>query len=118
MEGMRERCRERLTLELIVIALRNPVKGVRLGDDCWMKVDRQHYSSPRASSAVSLLDAFIPALLGSEFRPAKEPVTRAPAKVDPHIAADAPARLLQSLQECREASLSFHIVCSEVHENA
>src|SRR5262249_58400734 len=101
MEGMRERCRERLTLELIVIALRNPVKGVRLGDDCWMKVDRQHYSSPRASSAVSLLDAFIPALLGSEFRPAREPprniarhltvVTRAPAKVDPHIAADAPA---------------------------
>src|SRR5262245_65197687 len=35
-----------------------------------------------------------------------------PASVDPHIAADAPAQLLQPLQERPDAGLKFHIVRS------
>ena len=35
---------------------------------------------------------------------------RGPAVVDPHVAAVGPAQLLQPLQECRDAGLSFRIV--------
>src|SRR5262245_35106194 len=45
-------------------------------------------------------------------------VTRPPAEVNTHVAADAPARFLQPLQECRETPLSFRIFCGEVHEDA
>jgi hypothetical protein len=45
-------------------------------------------------------------------------VTCSPAEVDAHIPADAPARFLQPLQECRETPLSFRIFCGEVHEHA
>jgi hypothetical protein len=37
-------------------------------------------------------------------------VGRGPARVDPHIVADAPARLLQTLQEGPDACLKFRIV--------
>src|SRR5262245_14040780 len=39
-------------------------------------------------------------------------IGRSPASVDPHIAADAPAQLLQPLQERPDAGLKFHIVRS------
>ena len=38
-------------------------------------------------------------------------IARGPADVDPHVAADGPARLLQPLQERRDAGLRFGIVC-------
>jgi hypothetical protein len=38
-------------------------------------------------------------------------IGRGPAAVNPHILADGPARLLQALQECPDASLKFRIVC-------
>ena len=41
-----------------------------------------------------------------------------PAKVDPNIAANGPARFLEALQERREAHLSFRIVRGEVHQHA
>src|SRR5262249_6858851 len=47
-------------------------------------------------------------------------VGRGPTGVDSHIAAYAPARLLQSLQECAEAGLKFSIVrhCGQQHADA
>jgi hypothetical protein len=41
-----------------------------------------------------------------------------PADVDPHVAAIAPAQLLQGLLERREAGLAEWIVCGPVHEHA
>ena len=41
-----------------------------------------------------------------------------PADVDAHVAADGPARFLQTLQECREASLSLRIFRGEIHQHA
>src|SRR5262245_7075143 len=43
-------------------------------------------------------------------------IARAPAVIDPHIAAVGPAQLLQPLQKRRDAGLSFRIVRSQVHE--
>ena len=43
---------------------------------------------------------------------------RAPAGVDPHVAAVGPAQLLQPLQECRDAGLPFRIVRGTWHEHA
>ena len=43
---------------------------------------------------------------------------RGPASVDPHVAADGPAQLLQPLQERREAGLTFRIVRGRGHEHA
>ena len=40
-------------------------------------------------------------------------IARAPADVDPHVAADRPAQFLQPLQERRDAGLSFRIVGGE-----
>src|SRR5262245_16343513 len=40
-----------------------------------------------------------------------------PARVDPHVATDCPAPLLQSLKERRNAGLSFRIVCGKVRDN-
>ncbi len=37
-------------------------------------------------------------------------IARAPADVDPHVAAVGPAQLLQPLQERRDAGLPFRIV--------
>jgi hypothetical protein len=37
-------------------------------------------------------------------------IGRGPANVDPHVAADTPAQLLQSLKECPDARLKFRIV--------
>src|SRR6516165_675739 len=45
-------------------------------------------------------------------------VAATPAEIDAHVAADAPARLLKPLHECRETPLSFRIVCRKVHEHA
>jgi hypothetical protein len=45
-------------------------------------------------------------------------VAPAPANVDLRVAADRPARLLQSLQEPGKASLPFRTVGSQVHEHA
>ena len=41
-----------------------------------------------------------------------------PAGVDPHVAAVGPARLLQPLQECREASLRFGIIFGVGNQHA
>src|SRR5262245_21549805 len=41
-----------------------------------------------------------------------------PAIVNPHVAADGPARLLQSLQKSSDTRLRFRIVRSEVREYA
>src|SRR5262249_32752630 len=41
-----------------------------------------------------------------------------PADVDARVAADGPARFLQTLQECREASLSLRIFRGEIHQHA
>jgi hypothetical protein len=41
-----------------------------------------------------------------------------PADVDPHIAAIAPAKLLQGLLERGEAGLTLRIVCGPAHEYA
>src|SRR5215472_11223640 len=43
---------------------------------------------------------------------------RGPARVDLHVAADAPAGLLETLQERAEAGLKFPIVRSRGQENA
>src|SRR5262249_1691051 len=40
-----------------------------------------------------------------------------PADVDAHVAADGPARFLQTLQECREAGLSLRIFPGEIHQH-
>src|SRR5215831_8864840 len=40
-----------------------------------------------------------------------------PADVDAHVAADGPARFLQTLQECREAGLSLRIFRGEIHQH-
>ena len=40
-------------------------------------------------------------------------IARGPADVDPHVAADGPAQLLQPLQERRDAGLTFRIVRGE-----
>jgi hypothetical protein len=40
------------------------------------------------------------------------------ADVDPHVASDGPAPLLQALQECCDAGLSFRIVRGRGHEHA
>src|SRR5262249_19222961 len=45
-------------------------------------------------------------------------IGRGPARVDPHVAADAPARLLETLQERPDAGLKFRIVRSRGQENA
>src|SRR5262249_8535591 len=45
-------------------------------------------------------------------------IARTPASVDPHVAGDSPARLLQPLQERGDAGLSFRIVRSRGHEHA
>src|SRR5262245_38616032 len=45
-------------------------------------------------------------------------IGRSPARVDPHVAADAPARLLETLQERPDAGLKFRIVRSRGQENA
>src|SRR6516164_6650910 len=45
-------------------------------------------------------------------------IVLAPAEVDPHIAAIAPAQLLQGLLERREAGLTLRIVCGPAHEYA
>src|SRR5262249_8965601 len=45
-------------------------------------------------------------------------VAATPAEIDAHVAADAPARLLKPLHECRETPLSLRIVCRKVHEHA
>ena len=45
-------------------------------------------------------------------------IARAPAIVDPHVAAVGPAQFLQPLQERRDAGLSFRIVRGQVHEHA
>ena len=44
-------------------------------------------------------------------------IVLAPADVDPHIAAVAPAQLLQGLPERRDAGLTFCIVRGPVHEH-
>src|SRR5262245_9939203 len=41
-----------------------------------------------------------------------------PARVDPHVTADAPARLLQPLQERPDAGLKFRIVRGSGQEHA
>ena len=41
-----------------------------------------------------------------------------PADVDPHVAAFAPAQLLQPLPERRHAGLTFRIVCGAGYEHA
>jgi len=41
-----------------------------------------------------------------------------PAILDAHVAADGPAKLLQSLQERADAGLRFRIVRRQVHEHA
>jgi hypothetical protein len=38
-------------------------------------------------------------------------IGRGPAAVNLHVLADGPARLLQALQKCPDASLKFRIVC-------
>src|SRR5215813_4658060 len=43
---------------------------------------------------------------------------RGPARVDLHVAADAPAGLLETLQESAEAGLKFPIVRTRGQENA
>jgi|SRR6516162_3678365 len=43
---------------------------------------------------------------------------RGPARVDLQVAADTPAGLLETLQECAEAGLKFPIVRSRRQENA
>ena len=45
-------------------------------------------------------------------------IARGPAGVDPHVAADGPAQLLQPLQECPDAGLNFRIVCASAIEHA
>jgi hypothetical protein len=47
-------------------------------------------------------------------------IGRSPAGVDPHVAADAPARLLQPLQERPEPVLKYRIVrgCGQEHADA
>jgi hypothetical protein len=45
-------------------------------------------------------------------------IVRAPAVVDPHVAASGPAQLLQSLQERRDAGLPFRIVRRCIYEHA
>jgi hypothetical protein len=45
-------------------------------------------------------------------------IVRAPARVDSHIAAVAPAQLLQDLLERCDASLTAWIICGHVHEHA
>jgi hypothetical protein len=43
---------------------------------------------------------------------------RSPTSINPHIAADDPARFLQTLCEHRETSLTFRIVCDQRLEHA
>jgi hypothetical protein len=45
-------------------------------------------------------------------------IIAAPEDIDLHVTAVNPAQLLQFLSECREAVLSFLIVCVQVHEHA
>ena len=45
-------------------------------------------------------------------------IARAPAVFDPHVAADAPAQLLQPLRERGDADGSFRIVGSHAHQHA
>jgi hypothetical protein len=45
-------------------------------------------------------------------------VVATPSIVDPHVVADSPAQLLQSLMESCEARLSFSIIGDGVHEHA
>ena len=45
-------------------------------------------------------------------------IARGPAGVDPHVAADGPAQLLQPLKERREAGLNFRIVRGRGQEHA
>src|SRR6516225_10095645 len=44
-------------------------------------------------------------------------IDRAPAGLNPHVLPDAPARLLQPLQERPEAGLPYRIVCGCGHEH-
>src|SRR6516225_3123205 len=44
-------------------------------------------------------------------------LTRRPSHVDVDVAADCPARLLQTLQKCGEAALPLRIVRGQVHEH-
>ena len=53
----------------------------------------------------------------SRPRQARE-IAGAPAGIDPNVAADLPARLLQPLQERREPGLRFRFVGGCVHEHA
>src|SRR5262249_12406489 len=45
-------------------------------------------------------------------------LTRRPSHVDIDVAADCPARLLQTLQKCGDAALPLRIVRGQVHEHA
>jgi hypothetical protein len=45
-------------------------------------------------------------------------IARGPAGIDPHVAAIAPAQLLQPLHECDESALPFRIVRGQIHQHS